>query len=1331
LKDLAEEIEIINVGGENGVASEATLKQLLAAMNKMAGGGSGGASAEAKARKLANEALAKGTTAQIEGTAAREKQTDAVKKATRATDQFSEKVGSLTAQGLKSLLSSTVNLGKEMLVGGTRLSDFTQHLPGVGSLITPLAAIIDDTIDSFRQLSASGASFGNNIEEMRRVSAQSGLTLDEFSSIVIENSENLRFLGGTVTQGARRFVDLNKGLKESGNFEQLKQMGFSVIEINEGMADYIGLQARMGRLQGKSTAELAAGSANYLKQIDMLAKVTGMTRKEAENALSAQAADAGARALLNQFKEGSEQFKNLQMSLGMIEDVGGPAATAMKDLLDGAAQTEEGQMLLASAGPEVAEALRQVGQGADPKVLLNAMKNAGGSLEEFAGATGTERAMLIASLRETNPVLAGLMDGATRMIAKGEADLDAAEGEQAKRDDITASLATFDDTLRQIRQDIQTLLIDSGIFSAVAGGLSFLAETFRGIAGGIEKFTTAIAEGDIWGAVSGLFTSSKAIGALAFGITALFLGKAAIGAITSGVGALMGKLGTGLSSGIGKIFGGGGGPASQAVSSAPKGGSKGGGFAKGAGNAGKGIGNFIGNMGSGIMKGAAAGLRAFANPAILLGAGILAGAIVVIGGAIAGATWLLGKALPSLAEGLESFGDIDGGNLLRVAGGMAALGGALAVFGAGAAVGAIGNTIANILDALPGKGPLEKLVEFSNVPINAAKVKANAEALSAYGKALAAQGGGAALGAIGNTAANIVSGIVGMFGGSTEPPWDKIKEFGELQLNTQGIIANAGAVRAYAVAIADFPQTPAPSLLSSFKTGVASFFGAETDPFAPIRNFGNTRLNTRQIISNAGAISAYAVAIKDFPESPQASVLGAFKSGLASLLGGDADPMAPIKRFGELQLNTAQIIANAYAVSAYAAAIKDFPESPQANVLGAFKGAVASLLGGDSDPMAPIKRFGDLTLNTAGITANAAAVKAYADAIKDFPESPQANVLSAFKGGLASLLGGDKDPMAPIKRFGDLTLNTTGIKANAEAVSAYAAAIKDFPESPSTTLLNSFRTGIASLLGGETDPMAPIKAFGDLTLNTAGIKANAEAVSAYALAIKDFPESPATTILTSLRTGIASLLGGETDPFAPMKRFGDLSLNTTGITANAGAVKAFADAMANMPQVDSTRSGGVLGAMKDWFAGEEEMPWDAVSKFGSAKINVDGVTNNAAAINAMSTSLSNFALEKLDSEGIISYTNSIKDLVAQLKALNVELKKDNDGYLTDRASAGELLNNISLSTSAGAGNTGEVASLLQQLIELTMQQLELDEKIERNTKDARGSDLLVSSVTEY
>ena len=74
------------------------------------------------------------------------------------------------------------------------------------------------------------------------------------------------------------------------------------------------------------------------------------------------------------------------------------------------------------------------------------------------------------------------------------------------------------------------------------------------------------------------------------------------------------------------------------------------------------------------LKGAAAGLRAFANPMVVLGAAGFGVAIAAIGAGIAGAAWLIGKALPTLAEGLMKFTEIDGAKLGASAFGIAKLG---------------------------------------------------------------------------------------------------------------------------------------------------------------------------------------------------------------------------------------------------------------------------------------------------------------------------------------------------------------------------------------------------------------------------------------------------------------------------------------------------------------------------------------------------------------------------------------------------------------------------------------------------------------------------------
>ena len=1252
---MADEIEIVNVGGDGGVASEATLKQLLSAMNKMAGGGSGGAAAEAKARKLANAALKNGTVATNDDIAATNKSTDATKKAAEATTQLTERMGRLAAQGIKSLAASLYNLGSEIVSGtSSNLADFAKHVPIVGGHLAALASIIDESVSTYRDLSNVGASFNGSLTEMRQAAASSGMYLDEYTSFLKTNSATLAMFGGTVTEGAKRFGLMNKAMKSTGDFAGLTNLGFTVEQINEGMTEYIELQATQGRMAGRSNKDLAAGASRYMGELDKLSKLTGKSRQQLAEGMAADAKKANINALLAGMD--TDQRESFLATMQAVEATIPGFKGAIEDLADGVAQTDLGQ-LLQSLSPQIADAAAALGRGELSQAeFMTKLKTEGGpALQAYVKSLSAAEVSALQNVEGFNELFGGMAD--LNKFIDSKFDPAAAEAEQKAAKARADKLMQFDNTIREVREKIKIALIDSGIFDLLLGTIGMVADGVSSIATAISGFVEKIVTGDVIGAIGSLFSGAPAIAAVTGGIAALFLGKAALGAMSRGIGGMATRMTSSLASKMG--FGGAGtsgsNPTANPLASAgsAKGSSAGKGFGQAIGNIGKGLGQGIG----GILKGLAAGLAAFANPAILIGAGILGGAIIAIGAGIAGATWLMGAALPKFAEGLKSFADIDGANLLSVAKGIAGVGAALAVFGAGAAIGAVGNVIANVLDALPGKSPLEKLKEFADADINTVRVQNNAKALVAYSDAMKGFSGG-----------------------------------------------------------------PAPSILAAFKTGMVSLLGGETDPMAPIRAFGEMTLNTAGIIANAGAVAAYAMAIKDFPTSPSADVFGAFKGAMVGLLGGETDPMAPIRAFGEMTLNEQGIIDNAYAVRAYADAVKDFPTSPSADVFGAFKGAMVGLLGGETDPMAPIRAFGEMTLNTAGIIANAGAVKAYADAVKDFPTSPSADVFGAFK------------------------------------------------------------TGLVSLLGGKTDPMAPIKAFGEMTLNTAGIIANATALSAYASAMKDFPASPSASVFTALKDGIIGLLGGKTDPFEPMKRFGDLTLNSGGITSNAAAVSAFASAMANMPQIQSTRSGGALGWLKDTFAGDEQLPWDQVKAFGEAGIDAAAVIANATAlsdfsaamlsipsgdstptvipqelvdrlsqlsridstaITAAALGLQSFAdvsglqtnldvlKNGLDTTKIRTYTNAIDGLITKLEELNETLSKDNDSFFGgDKASAGELLKDISLSSSSGQQNLGELTSIMSQIAEVLIQTKEIDEKIERNTQGF-GSDLLTSDVTRY
>jgi len=493
---LAEEVEIGNVGGD-GVASEVTLARLVVTMEAMAKAkGVNPADITKKMQKVMDESskhVKDNTTAQKENT-----------KETKKTTKTIKKLGQASMNAIGGLLGSVAGgftgLAKEFVNGGNNLQDFAQHIPIVGGLLGGFAGYIDNTVSTFRTLSSTGAAFGNDMLETRRSAAQMGLSLDEFAGLITNNAGNLAALGGSVTLGAERFKKMNDNIKKSGDFAALKNMGFTVEEVNEGMGDYIDLQRRMGTLQGKSTAELATGSADYLKQIDLLAKVTGKTREEAEKALREQAADAAIRGMMNQFKEGSQELKNFQLSLGIIEEMGGATGAAMKDLLDGmpsGPETAQFLNMMGDAGPAMQDALKQIGDGADPQVLLTAMKNGGGEMEKFANMDADARAQYIASLRDQQPAMAEFLDNATRMIDIGGRDLDAAKKEQDARDKTTDAFTTFEDAIRKARGIIQEAFVDSGIFE----GAAKLVEKFS------TKITGIIEDGTLQATMDSFFNS--------------------------------------------------------------------------------------------------------------------------------------------------------------------------------------------------------------------------------------------------------------------------------------------------------------------------------------------------------------------------------------------------------------------------------------------------------------------------------------------------------------------------------------------------------------------------------------------------------------------------------------------------------------------------------------------------------------------------------------------------------------------------------------------------------------------------------------------------------
>jgi hypothetical protein len=350
----------------------------------------------------------------------------------------------------------------------------------------------------------------------------------------------------------------------------------------------------------------------------------------------------------------------------------------------------------------------------------------------------------------------------------------------------------------------------------------------------------------------------------------------------------------------------------------------GGGAASGAGAVAESLGKGPPGGGKGFLEKAADGLAAFANPKVVVGAGAFGVAIAAVGAGIAGATWIISKALPSLAEGLAPFEKLDGDKLKATGTGMLALAGGMAAFGAGTAVAGIGSIVGSTFDKLGAKlgadGPFKKLEDFSKLNIDAGKVKQNAEAFTAFGKAMAAGGAGAAAG----SATGLMSGLMDKLSGKLDlkGPLKQLEEFGAVKVNAENVKNNADAMVLFGDAMSKYQGTNE-GMWGTLTAGVAGFFKQEP-PYVKMQNFAKINLGedgAKRVKTNAQAFVYFSQALSEFKGGGELkNAADNIVGGIVKMFGGD-DVVGKFVKFTKLDVDPDRALKLGQAFQAYSSAM--------------------------------------------------------------------------------------------------------------------------------------------------------------------------------------------------------------------------------------------------------------------------------------------------------------------------------------------------------------------------------------------------------------------------
>ena len=360
----------------------------------------------------------------------------------------------LLAASVSSAVGSFIGLGKELLNGGDRLTDFAKHIPIPG--LQMLTKLIDDQVDQYRELSNAGAGFSNSIIEISRVAAQAGMPQKEFLGMVAENSQQLKRFGGSVQGGGRLFADMSKQMRRSQMGMELMNLGFTAGELNENMIGFSEITNMAGTRQNLTTQQLITGSLKYSDTLDTLSRTTGKHRDLIAAQIKDMMNDATMQRAVAMY---GEEFA---ASLAALPDGTDSLAKAVLDMVDGIPHDDvsKGFLQVSDTFKNGAAAFGDMSSAEKQAFLAKVSQET----TAYVDSLSVEQ---LESLKRSGGIMAEIVQESANLRKVSAADMEALKKEKAEQEAIAKKMTNFEQTIANVRTKIKLALIDSGIFDKI------------------------------------------------------------------------------------------------------------------------------------------------------------------------------------------------------------------------------------------------------------------------------------------------------------------------------------------------------------------------------------------------------------------------------------------------------------------------------------------------------------------------------------------------------------------------------------------------------------------------------------------------------------------------------------------------------------------------------------------------------------------------------------------------------------------------------------------------------------------------------------------------
>ncbi len=238
-----------------------------------------------------------------------------------------------------------------------------------GSALQGIADIVVDAVENWQNFSNFGLQFGGNAIALNEAVKKTGLSFREYEEMLPRLTPAFANFGEGLNRGAETFGQLsNSILNDPAIQKQMNLLGLRTKDVNEALAivsrgaGMIDANNRDAQMQG-----LIESAARLAKEMDIMSKLTGVSRKEQEKAIETMQNDERVRARIVMLRK---QNPAAEASIGQIQQSAAVLDPATQKLL---MESIAGKGIMSSDdiaefqqvfGPEAAAKIAEIGRKA-------------------------------------------------------------------------------------------------------------------------------------------------------------------------------------------------------------------------------------------------------------------------------------------------------------------------------------------------------------------------------------------------------------------------------------------------------------------------------------------------------------------------------------------------------------------------------------------------------------------------------------------------------------------------------------------------------------------------------------------------------------------------------------------------------------------------------------------------------------------------------------------------------------------------------------------------------------------------------------------------------